>query len=60
MKKQTKKDIKGTQLYYEKLFLDGRYHTLREELELNLKKDPNHVDNLIKIAAVYRELKHYS
>tara|TARA_B110000003_G_C16643612_1_gene531132 strand:- start:844 stop:2157 length:1314 start_codon:yes stop_codon:yes gene_type:complete len=60
MKKQTKKEIKGKSLYYEKLLHDGKYFTLRDELEQFLEKDPDNVDTLIKIAVVYKQLKNYS
>ena len=60
MKKQDELEFKNKQSHFEKLFTENKFYTLRGELEQYLKKDPNHIDCLLKIAAVYRELKNYS
>jgi len=60
MKLEEELEFKNKQSHFEKLFAENKFYTLRGELEEFLKKDPNHVDCLLKIASVYRELHNYS
>jgi len=60
MKKETEIQIEMKQSHFEKLFTEGKFHSLMEELRSYLKEDPDHVDCLLKIAAVYRQMGNYS
>lgn len=60
MKKETEIKIQMKQSHFEKLFIEGKYHSLMEELQGYLKEDPDHVDCLLKVAVVYREMGNYS
>ena len=60
MSKGIKKNVKIKQSHFEKLFNEGKFYLLRDELNQYLIENPNDIDCLLKIAAVYRQLQNYS
>ena len=60
MSKETKRNVKIKQSHFEKLYSEGKFYLLRDELNQYLVENPNDIDCLLKIAAVYRQLQNYS
>ena len=60
MSKETKRNVKIEQSHFEKLYSEGKFYLLRDELNQYLVENPNDIDCLLKIAAVYRQLQNYS
>ena len=60
MSKDSKRKVKIEQSRFEKLYSEGKFHSLRDELNQYLIENPNDIDCLLKIAAVYRQLQNYS
>tara|TARA_B100000212_G_scaffold1256_1_gene895 strand:+ start:21205 stop:22500 length:1296 start_codon:yes stop_codon:yes gene_type:complete len=60
MRKGTKKNVKIKQSHFEKLFNEGKFYWLKDELNKYLIENPDDIDCLLKIAAVYRQLQNYS
>ena len=60
MSKDSKTKVKIKQSHFEKLYSEGKFHSLIDELNQYLIENPNDIDCLLKIAAVYRQLQNYS